>query len=74
MNVYAPAYYYNPISMAGPIIRGRRQWCTGGAGEEVPGMDTMAPTCAPYPVYPSAAFWLTDYLVSASLQAAYAEQ
>jgi hypothetical protein len=26
---------------------------------------------APYPVYPSAAFWLTDYLISANLQAAY---
>src|ERR1039457_5531186 len=29
---------------------------------------------APYPVYPSAAFWLTDYLISANLQAAYAAQ
>ncbi|HLX84339.1 MAG TPA: hypothetical protein VKR59_10600 [Terriglobales bacterium] len=29
---------------------------------------------APYPVYPSAAFWLTDYLIAANLQAAYANQ
>jgi hypothetical protein len=29
---------------------------------------------SPYPVYPSAAFWLTDYLISADLQAAYAAQ
>jgi len=29
---------------------------------------------APYPVYPSAAFWLTDYLIAANLQAAYAAQ
>jgi hypothetical protein len=28
----------------------------------------------PYPVYPSAAFWLTDYLISSSLQSAYAAQ
>jgi hypothetical protein len=28
----------------------------------------------PYPVYPSAAFWLTDYLVAASLRAAYEAQ
>jgi hypothetical protein len=28
----------------------------------------------PYPVYPSAAFWLTDYLIAANLQAAYAAQ
>jgi hypothetical protein len=27
---------------------------------------------SPYPVYPSAAYWLTDYLVAADLQAAYA--
>jgi len=29
---------------------------------------------APYPVYPSAAFWLTDYMIAASLQDAYAAQ
>ena len=29
---------------------------------------------APYPVYPSAAFWLTDYVISQNLQAAYAAQ
>ena len=29
---------------------------------------------APYPSYPSAAFWLTDYLIAANLQAAYAAQ
>ena len=28
----------------------------------------------PYPVYPYAALWLTDYLISANLQAAYAAQ
>jgi hypothetical protein len=29
---------------------------------------------APYPVYPSAAFWLTDYVIAANLQAAYDAQ
>jgi hypothetical protein len=29
---------------------------------------------APYPTYPSAAFWLTDYLLAANLQAAYQAQ
>ncbi len=29
---------------------------------------------APYPVYSSAAYWLTDYLIAADLQAAYAAQ
>ncbi len=30
------------------------------------------PWFAPYPVYPSAAYWLTDYLIAEDLQAAYA--
>lgn len=29
---------------------------------------------APYPVYPSASFWLTDYMISASLAASYQAQ
>jgi hypothetical protein len=29
---------------------------------------------APYPVYPSAAFWLTDFLIASSLQLAYQER
>ena len=32
----------------------------------------MAIYFAPYPVYPSAAFWLTDYMISPDLQTAYA--
>ena len=43
-------------------------WGWGGA----PWYGYYAPYFAPYPVYPSAAFWLTDYLISQDLQAAYA--
>jgi hypothetical protein len=32
------------------------------------------PYYQPYPVYPSAAFWLTDFMIAASLQAAYEAQ
>jgi hypothetical protein len=63
---YAPVYYgwaYNP--WPAPINYG---WGWGGA----PWYGYYGAYFTPYPVYPSAAFWLTDYLISANLQAAYA--
>lgn len=62
---YAPAYYgwaYNP--WPAPVYYG---WGWGGS----PWYGYYGGYFAPYPVYPSAAFWLTDYLISANLQAAY---
>jgi hypothetical protein len=63
---YGPAYYgwaYNP--WPAPVAYG---WGWGGA----PWYGYYGAYYQPYPVYPSAAFWLTDYLVAASLQAAFA--
>jgi hypothetical protein len=54
---------YNP--WVAPVYYG---WGWGGA----PWYGYYGGYFAPYPVYPSAAFWLTDYLISANLQAAYA--
>ncbi len=71
-NVYAPAFYYgagfygwayNPWAV--PIAFG---WGWGGN----PWYGHFGYYFAPYPVYPSAAFWLTDYIISQDLQAAYA--
>ncbi len=65
---YHPGFYgwaYNP--WAAPVYWG---WGWGGA----PWYGYYGGYFAPYPVYPSAAFWLTDYLISANLQAAYAAQ
>jgi len=62
---WRPAYYgwaYNP--WPAPVYWG---WGWGGA----PWYGFYGGYFAPYPVYPSAAFWLTDYLISAELQAAY---
>jgi len=62
---YHPAYYgwaYNP--WATPVYYG---WGWGGA----PWYGYYGAYFAPYPVYPSAAFWLTDYFVAATLRAAY---
>jgi hypothetical protein len=74
LEVYAPARYYpagfygwayNP--WAAPIAY---SWGWGGS----PWYGYYGAYFTPYPVYPSAAFWLTDYLIATSLQAAYAAQ
>jgi hypothetical protein len=68
---YHPAFYgwaYNPWSS--PVYWGVGAWGWGGA----PWFGFYGAYWNPYPVYPSAAFWLTDYLIAANLQAAYAAQ
>jgi hypothetical protein len=74
LNVYAPGVYfapgfygwaYNPWAV--PIAYG---W--GWAGN--PWLGFYGGFFSPWAVYPSAAFWLTDYLIAANLQAAYAAQ
>jgi len=63
---WAPAYYgwaYNP--WVSPISYG---WGWGGS----PWYGYYGGWYNPFPVYASASFWLTDYLISQSLQAAYA--
>jgi len=68
---YYPAYYYHPVYYGwaynpwpAPVAYG---WGWGGA----PWYGYYGPYYAPYPVYPAAYFWLTDYMIAASLQAAY---
>jgi hypothetical protein len=65
---YHPGYYgwaYNP--WPAPVYYG---WGWGGA----PWYGYYGGYFAPYPVYPSAAFWLTDYLIAANLRASYEAQ
>lgn len=71
---YYPAYYYRPAYYGwaynpwpAPVYYG---WGWGGA----PWYGYYGPYYAPYPVYPSAAFWITDFMIAASLQAAYEAQ
>jgi hypothetical protein len=71
---YHPAYYYGPAYYGwaynpwpAPVYYG---WGWGGA----PWYGYYGGYFEPYPVYPSAAFWLTDYLIAANLQAAYQAQ
>ena len=68
---YAPAFYgwaYNPWAV--PIAYPVAAW--GWAGN--PWYGYYGGFFTPYPVYASASLWLTDYLVSQSLAAAYAAQ
>lgn len=71
---YAPSYYYGPAYYGwaynpwpAPVYYG---WGWGGA----PWYGYYGAYYQPYPVYPYASLWLADFLISASLQAAYAEQ
>jgi hypothetical protein len=68
---YAPAYYYGPAYYGwaynpwpAPVYY---NW--GWAGQ--PWYGYYGPYWNPYPSYPTAAFWLTDYLIAANLRAAY---
>jgi hypothetical protein len=74
LNVYAPGFYFHPgfygwayNPWVAPIAFG---WGWGGS----PWYGRYGFYFQPYPVYPSAAFWLTDYIISQNLQAAYAAQ
>jgi hypothetical protein len=75
LNAYAPAFYFGPAYYGwaynpwpAPIVYAGWGW----AGN--PWYGFYGGYFAPYPVYPSAAYWLTDYMISASLAAAYQEQ
>jgi hypothetical protein len=74
LNVYAPGMYYGPgfygwaySPWASPIAYG---W--GFAGS--PWYGYYGYYFAPYSSYPSASYWLTDYMISSDLQTAYAAQ
>jgi len=71
---YYPAYYYHPVYYGwaynpwpAPVYYG---WGWGAA----PWYGYYGPYYAPYPVYPAAYFWLTDFMIAATLQAAYQAQ
>jgi hypothetical protein len=65
---YPPAYYgwaYNPWAV--PVAYPVAAWGWGGS----PWYGYYGAYFTPYPVYPSASVWLTDYLISTTLSAAY---
>jgi hypothetical protein len=68
---YYPGYYYNPGFYGWAYNPWPAPVAWGWGWGEAPWYGYYGGYFAPYPVYPTAAFWLTDYLLSASLQAAY---
>jgi hypothetical protein len=71
---YVPVYYYHPAfyvwaydPWAGPVYY---RW--GWFGD--PWYRPYGYYFTPYPVYPSATFWLTDYLIAENLRLAYEDQ
>jgi hypothetical protein len=74
VNYYTPGFYYRPAFYGwayNPWIA-PVPWAWGWAGN--PWYGYYGGYFAPYPVYASASLWLTDYLISASLTAAYQAQ
>jgi hypothetical protein len=74
VEMYSPAFYYPPAfygwaynPWAVPIAYPVAAWGWGGN----PWYGFYGAYFAPYPVYPSASLWLTDYLISTTLATAY---
>jgi hypothetical protein len=74
---YYPGYWYHPgfygwgyQPWGAPVYWGVGAWGWGGA----PWYGFYGGFFAPYPFYTSPAFWLTDYVIAAELQSAYAAQ
>jgi len=71
---YAPVYYYHPVFYGWArhpwgvaVYFGPAAW--GWVG--TPWFRVYGVYFTPYPVYPVASLWLTDYLIAANMQAAY---
>jgi hypothetical protein len=69
---YAPAYYYHPVYYGWAYNPWPAPVYYGWGWNAAPWYGYYGPYYyQPYPVYPSAAFWITDWMIAASLQSAY---
>jgi hypothetical protein len=71
---YYPAYYYHPVYYGWAYNPWPAPVYYGWGWQAEPWYGYYGPYYAPYPVYPSAAYWITDYMIAASLRAAYEAQ
>jgi hypothetical protein len=72
---YVPAYYFAPAYYGwgyGPW--GQPIAYTGWGWDDSPWYGSSGYYFSPYSVYPSAAFWLTDFVIAENLKAAYEAQ
>jgi len=68
---YAPAYYWHPAYYGWAYNPWPAPVYYGWGWNAEPWYGYYGPYYAPYPVYPSAYFWVTDWMIAASLRAAY---
>jgi hypothetical protein len=69
---YAPAYYWHPVYYGWAYNPWPAPVYYGWGWTAAPWYEYYGPYYyAPYPVYPSAAFWITDWMIAASLQSSY---
>lgn len=71
---YAPAYYYQPVYYGWAYNPWPAPVAYRWGYYNDPWYGYYGYYYNPYPVYPSASLWLTDYLIAASLRAAYEAQ
>ncbi len=74
VNVYAPAYYYRPAFYGWAYNPWAAPVAYPWGWTANPWYGYYGYYFTPYPVYPSASVWLTDYLISTTLAAAYQAQ
>jgi hypothetical protein len=71
---YAPAYYYQPVYYGWAYNPWPAPVYYNWGWNAQPWYGYYGPYYAPYPAYPTASFWLTDYLMAESLRAAFEAQ
>ena len=71
LNVYAPGFYFGPAFYGWAYNPWRRPIVYGWGWRSRPWYGYYGGYFEPYREYPSAAFWLTDYMISNDLEAAY---
>jgi hypothetical protein len=71
---YAPAYYYQPAYYGWAYNPWPAPVYYNWGWNAQPWYGYYGPYYSPYPAYPTASFWLTDYLMAENLRAAYEAQ
>ena len=71
MSVYAPGFYYSPYFYGWAYNPWGTPFAYGWGFAGLPWYGYYGYYFSPYATYPSAAYWLTDYLISQDLQTAY---
>ena len=74
LSEYAPVRYYSPVFYGWAYHPWGRSISFRWGWYDRPWYGYYGGYFRPYDSYPSAAFWLTDYLISASLEAAYQQR